>query len=96
MDQKYREEKEMKANAKFTFHNVGQGMFYTGDIIIDKNNKQIPFRFVYDCGASPGVRYLKEAINRYAQDIKQHSPSSRDKKLLSLICSLFLIFIKIT
>lgn len=39
----------------FTFHSVGQGLFYSG-IINNEPNK--PFIFVYDCGSS--YKYKKE------------------------------------
>jgi beta-lactamase superfamily II metal-dependent hydrolase len=40
--------KDYKMRAIFNFHNVGQGLFYSGHINCDDNTR---FNFVYDCGA---------------------------------------------
>jgi len=42
----------MRDNAIFTFHNVGQGLFYSGKI---EN-----FNFIYDCG-SENTTWLKKS-----------------------------------
>ncbi|HBX53194.1 MAG: hypothetical protein A2275_14715 [Bacteroidetes bacterium RIFOXYA12_FULL_35_11] len=47
----------MRAN--FTFHDVGQGLFYSGKIG--------SFNFVYDCGSNSKGNYLKNAINNYLE-----------------------------
>ena len=44
------------ANCRFTFQNVGQGLFYTGTIE--------RFNFVYDCGSENPV-FLDQAIDTY-------------------------------
>jgi len=46
----------MNLQVKFDFHNVGQGLFYSGKI----ND----FNFVYDCGSKP-VKELKKVIDIY-------------------------------
>lgn len=48
---------EVKINGEFCFHNVGQGLFYSGLLINEGNKEQ--FRFVYDCG-STNKNFLKE------------------------------------
>ncbi len=49
-------------NTEFTFHNVGQGLFYSGRI--DQ------FNFVYDCGASKqDKRYLEKSIVEYKHEV---------------------------
>ncbi|NPV44984.1 MAG: MBL fold metallo-hydrolase [Firmicutes bacterium] len=53
----------MKINAGFIFHNVGQGLFYTGEIKLD-NIKT--FRFIYDCGSSSA-----ENVNRSIMNFKK-------------------------
>ncbi len=60
----------MKVKGRLVFHNVGQGMFYSGDLSVTQANPSQPksFRFVYDCGAHPRNRYLKTAIERYHND----------------------------
>lgn len=45
-----------KVNVKFAFHNVGQGLFYTGKIK--------GFNFIYDCGAK-NKKGIKKAIETY-------------------------------
>jgi hypothetical protein len=42
--------------SNFTFHPVGQGLFYSGEILGQ-------FRFVYDCGTSDHKERLKEEIS---------------------------------
>ncbi|QCT94961.1 MBL fold metallo-hydrolase [Caminibacter mediatlanticus TB-2] len=49
----------MSLLGKFVFHNVGQGLFYSG-LIKYKNNK---FSFIYDCGGSE--EYIKCVIDDY-------------------------------
>lgn len=47
----------------FKFHNVGQGLFYTGSIW---NKREDWFNFVFDCG-SLNEHYLQNAIDEYVQ-----------------------------
>lgn len=47
----------------FTYHGIGQGMFYTGKI--DFGNGEPAFNFVYDCGTSSRQQLLKNAITAY-------------------------------
>jgi beta-lactamase superfamily II metal-dependent hydrolase len=66
------------SNLKFegVFHNVGQGLFYSGEIWRD-NSKNIDsknFAFVYDCGSvwhngKTNLKYLKPAIKRYSNNL---------------------------
>lgn len=39
-----------RISSKFEFRNIGQGMFYTGQIA--------DFKFVYDCGSISGKKRL--------------------------------------
>jgi hypothetical protein len=55
----------MKANVEFEFNNVGQGLFYTGEID--------DFNFVYDCGSWNEV-FLKSAIRAYKKRELQGKP----------------------
>lgn len=50
----------MHINVKFTYRNVGQGLFYTGTIG--------SFNFVYDCG-SENRRRLSQAASRYKREL---------------------------
>jgi hypothetical protein len=54
--------------AKFTFHPVGQGLFYSGQIKDDNEKK---FNFVYDCGRgnyTKAPKALEEVITSYKTD----------------------------
>jgi len=48
-------------NAHFSFHPVGQGLFYTGDVG--------GFNFVYDCGAKFKQKFLLQAIHGYQRQV---------------------------
>lgn len=54
-----------KLICKFKFHNVGQGLFYTG--LLQSNNKK--YEIVYDCG-SDNRTYRMKAIRDYKTIIK--------------------------
>ena len=47
----------------FTFHGVGQGLFYSGSICDNT------FNFVYDCGTSSDKSCLKNALPEIRQDL---------------------------
>ena len=54
-----------RGNCELKFHNVGQGLFYSGNLKLDGETKQ-PFNFVYDCGALYGEKkWLTDAIHDY-------------------------------
>ncbi|PGC09924.1 hypothetical protein COL99_24340 [Bacillus toyonensis] len=46
--------------SKFVFRNIGQGMFYTGQIA--------DFNFVYDCGSESGKKMMNPAIKEYKSE----------------------------
>jgi hypothetical protein len=48
--------------ADFTFHPIGQGCFYSGNIKVNDTNL---FRFVYDCGSITKGGHLEKAISAY-------------------------------
>lgn len=61
------------AEAEFVYHNVGQGLFYSGEIKL-QNQKNVnvsnnTFRFVYDCG-SENRNLVNTSVRRYKQDVK--------------------------
>ena len=45
-------------STRFRVHNVGQGLFYTGNIKLDKNRV---FKFIYDCGGDK----VNDALDKY-------------------------------
>lgn len=49
---------ESVVGSRFRVHNVGQGLFYTGDIRLDKNTV---FKFIYDCGGDK----VNDALDKY-------------------------------
>ena len=49
---------------KFKFHNVGQGLFYTGSLMHGTYN------FVFDCGTDSKQEYLTNQINDYAREFR--------------------------
>ncbi len=57
----------LSAETRFTFHNVGQGLFYSGEIEFN-NDKQ--FLLVYDCG-SKSKNTIKKAINDFSKETKK-------------------------
>ena len=54
----------MPKNAKFTFHPVGQGLFYSGKIML-LPYRGYEFNFVYDCGSDSGESFLNDSIDNY-------------------------------
>jgi|Deesub1362A_J573_1020465.scaffolds.fasta_scaffold00704_10 glyoxylase-like metal-dependent hydrolase (beta-lactamase superfamily II) len=57
-----------RVNTNFTFHNVGQGLFYSGEI----SSSQNIFRFIYDCGSfQRGLVY--SAIKHFKNEIDKNN-----------------------
>ena len=73
------------SNGRFrtTFNNVGQGLFYSGKIVVNEDKS---FNFVYDCGTHSKREYLKTSIKRYSNSIKDNN---NKKKLDLLVISHF-------
>jgi len=53
----------VRADVNFIFHNVGQGLFYSGEI----ESNMGCFRFIYDCG-SENKWLVKSSIKRFKND----------------------------
>jgi hypothetical protein len=51
-------------NGDFTFHPVGQGLFYSGRISCNNNNLQT--NFVYDCGINNYNKHFENIVKKYA------------------------------
>lgn len=49
------------------FHSVGQGLFYSAELILDQSAPS-PFRYIVDCG-SEGTGRLRDAVNAYLASI---------------------------
>lgn len=73
----------MKIHGIFKFHNVGQGLFYSG-LLINTNAPGNPefFSFVYDCGAVPS-KDLNSKIDSFKNSLP--SPGSSGEKTLNLL-----------
>lgn len=65
-----------KLLGKFKFHRVGQGLFYTGQLITNHRT----FNFVYDCGSANRIPRTK-AISEYKSELRN------DEKIDLLILS---------
>jgi len=59
--------KQEPLKAEFTFHNVGQGLFYSGRIETTANSNK--FNFVYDCGSN-NKDHISAAIISYHREPK--------------------------
>lgn len=76
----------MNINGTFRFHNVGQGLFYSGLLNKKDSKSHDVFSFVYDCGTDSAPFYLKQEI----QSFKLLLPSTgipNEKRLDMLIIS---------
>lgn len=51
----------MYVNCNTTFHDVGQGLFYTGHIFNENND----FHFAYDCGTDSTRKYIRREIENF-------------------------------
>ena len=81
---------EITANTRFIFHNVGQGLFYTGEIYFrfEDEDKVYPFIFVYDCGSySPrGIpKTIKNAVKLFKKEVKPNIKYKKPKIDLLII-----------
>jgi len=57
---------QIVANSRFVFHNVGQWLFYTGEICF--NNYHV-FRFVYDCGTESKKELINNSIDSFKDNL---------------------------
>lgn len=55
----------MNINGAFKFHNVGQGLFYSGILSRKDNGIRNIFSFVYDCGTDSVASFLQREIDDY-------------------------------
>ena len=81
------------ASSCFRVHNVGQGLFYTGDITLGKNRV---FKFIYDCGGDNVNDALDNYLGRDAEIdllVISHFDSNHISGLPKLLNSVKKIFI---
>ncbi len=60
----------ISADTRFEFHNVGQGLFYSGEINFESNKIKKRFLFVYDCGSEKKAKIDYE-ITRFKNSIEE-------------------------
>lgn len=72
----------MNINGTFRFHNVGQGLFYSGILNKKDTKSHAIFSFVYDCGTDSSMAFLKSEIDSF----KLLLPA-KEKKLDLLVIS---------
>ena len=63
----------------FEFHNVGQGLFYSG-IISNRNDN---FAIVYDCGSASKEEYLNMQIDRFKKFLNKKMKNNVDLLIIS-------------
>ena len=82
------EEEEMDLKGVFRFHNVGQGLFYSGILNqeADSGKRQQTVCFVYDCGTNSSKNFLKKEIDDFKLLMPASSKGTR-KKLDLLVVS---------
>lgn len=58
---------------KFTFHPVGQGLFYSGQLDCDNwdYRRYSRYNFIFDCGSLSGQEVLYPAIDKYLTDLNK-------------------------
>ena len=76
----------MNINAAFRFHNIGQGLFYSGLISKKDSNNHSTFSFVYDCGTKSSRILLRQEIDSFKQ-LLPTARYSKNKKLDLLVIS---------
>ncbi len=68
--------------ASCTYHNVGQGLFFSGKLELDKQDEQKEFNFIYDCGSeSLAESQLKNRIDNFIETL----PEKNRKRFLDLL-----------
>ncbi len=55
----------MNINGTFRFHNVGQGLFYSGILNKKDSKSHALFSFVYDCGTDSSMTFLESEIDSF-------------------------------
>lgn len=85
---KKEEEEKMDLKGVFRFHNVGQGLFYSGILNqeADSGKRHQTVCFVYDCGTGSSKNFLKKEIDDFKLLMPASSKGTR-KKLDLLVVS---------
>lgn len=85
---KKEEEEKMDLKGVFRFHNVGQGLFYSGILNqeADSGKRHQTVCFVYDCGTGSSKNFLKKEVDDFKLLMPASSNGTR-KKLDLLVVS---------
>lgn len=76
----------MSIHGAFRFHNVGQGLFYSGLLSTRLSSRHEIFSFIYDCGTNSPMSFLEREIDDYKLLLKT-AKSGKNKKLDLLVIS---------
>lgn len=73
----------MNINGTFRFHNIGQGLFYSGFLNLKDSKKHGVFSFVYDCGTDSNKLFLMREIQSFK--LLLPSAGTLDEKRLDML-----------
>lgn len=76
----------MNINGTFRFHNIGQGLFYSGLLNIKDSNNHDVFSFVYDCGTDSNKLFLRREIESF-KPLLPSAGTPNEKRLNMLVIS---------
>lgn len=76
----------MNINGTFRFHNIGQGLFYSGLLNLKDSKNHDVFSFVYDCGTDSNKLFLRREIESF-KPLLPSAGTPNEKKLNMLVIS---------
>lgn len=76
----------MNINGTFRFHNIGQGLFYSGLLNLKDSKNHDVFSFVYDCGTDSNKLFLWREIESF-KPLLPSAGISNKKKINMLVIS---------
>lgn len=76
----------MNINGTFRFHNIGQGLFYSGLLNLRDSKKHNVFSFVYDCGTDSNKLFLRREIESF-KPLLPSAGTHNEKRLDMLVIS---------
>lgn len=76
----------MNLNGTFRFHNVGQGLFYSGLLNMKDSKKHGVFSFVYDCGTDSTLLFTMREIQSFKL-LLPPAGTPKEKRLDMLVIS---------
>lgn len=76
----------MNINGTFRFHNIGQGLFYSGLLNLRDSKKHDVFSFVYDCGTDSNKLFLRREIESF-KPLLPSAGTHNEKRLDMLVIS---------